>query len=132
MSQMPSYINAVDVIIAINKYNSGLAALARNEQYLFFPTLLDGNPDTFWNADPVPLPGLEEAMHYANDLGVEAPGWPVWLVFSVGDQYFKVEGIRGPNPDIIFWNVNTTHEVAVHVEEILHVIITPITKKEDH
>lgn len=125
-------ITSTEVIIAINKYNHNLTGQAKDEQYLFFPTVLDGNPETFWNADPVALPGLEEAMHYANDLGVEAPGWPVWLVFSIGEQYFKVEGIRGPNPDIIFWNVNTTHEVAIHVEEILHILITPITKKEDH
>jgi hypothetical protein len=130
MSQISS-ITATDVITAINTYNQNLSKQSKDEQYLFFPTLLDGNPDTFWNADPVPLPGCEYALHYANDLGVEAPGWPVWAVFSIGDQHFKTEGIRGPNPDIIFWNVNTTHEVAVHVEEVLHVLITPITKKEE-
>jgi hypothetical protein len=130
MSQISS-VTATDIITAINTYNQNLVKQAKDEHYLFFPTLLDGNPDTFWNADPVPLPGTPEARHYANDLGVEAPRWPVWVVFSVGDQYFKTEGIRGPNPDIIFWNVNTTHEVAIHVEEVLHVLITPIMKKEE-
>lgn len=129
---MSSSLSPTDVIIAINEYNRNLARSGKDEHYLFFPTLLDGNPDTFWNADPVPLPKLKDAFHYANDLGVEAPGWPVWVVFSISDQYFKTEGIRGPNPDIIFWNVNTTHEVAVHVEEVLHILITPITKKEEH